>query len=182
MKVKGGDTDTGNLSVCVFCFHRGSDRGGYESARTPATSSKHQKTKPEKTKMAASSFLPDYLPVVLFVLLNHLSLGRANAFTCIWPLALLAPGGEFKLCFFFWPQSPGRSQSPAALWLGTVIEKGQLASCGSGCELTGEIWSQGLPEEEGMLGGTANDARVLAAGKQGQGEETYHDRAIGGRG
>lgn len=39
-----------------------------------------------------------------------------------------------------------------AFWLGTVIEKGQLAYSRSGRELTGEIWSRGLPEEKGVLG------------------------------
>lgn len=39
-----------------------------------------------------------------------------------------------------------------AFWLGTVIEKGQLAYSWSGRELTGEIWSWGLPEEKGVLG------------------------------
>lgn len=39
-----------------------------------------------------------------------------------------------------------------ALWLGTVIEKGQLAYSRSGCELTGEIWSWILPEGKRVLG------------------------------
>lgn len=43
-------------------------------------------------------------------------------------------------------------ESPMAFWLGTVIEKGQLAYSRSGHELTGEIWSWGLPEEKGILG------------------------------
>ncbi|CAG01162.1 unnamed protein product [Tetraodon nigroviridis] len=38
-----------------------------------------------------------------------------------------------------------------------AIEKGQLASCTSGCKLTREIWSQGLPEEKRMLGEMANN-------------------------
>lgn len=54
-----------------------------------------------------------------------------------------------------------------------AIEKGQLASCRSGCKLTGEIWSRGLPEEKSMLGETANDAQALLASKQGQGEITH---------
>lgn len=45
-----------------------------------------------------------------------------------------------------------RIESPMAFWLGTVIEKGQLAYSRSGCELTGEIWSWRLPEEKGVLG------------------------------
>lgn len=39
-----------------------------------------------------------------------------------------------------------------AFWLRTVIEKGQLAYSGPGRDLTGEIWSWGLPEERGVLG------------------------------
>lgn len=38
-----------------------------------------------------------------------------------------------------------------AVWLGTVIEKGQLAD-GSGHEATGEICSRWLPEEKKVLG------------------------------
>lgn len=60
---------------------------------------------------------------------------------------------------------------------GTVIEKGQLASCRSGCELTGEIWSEGLPEEKGMLGEMAlHRTRALVAGKQGQDEGTARNK------
>lgn len=43
-----------------------------------------------QTKMAACSS-------GAFVLLNHLLLCCANNLMCIWPLALLAPGGRFKL-------------------------------------------------------------------------------------
>ncbi|CAB1440367.1 unnamed protein product [Pleuronectes platessa] len=54
-------------------------------------------------------------------------------------------------CDFSWLKLPQQIESPMAFWPGTVIEKGQLAYSGSGCELTGEIWSWGLPEEKGVL-------------------------------
>lgn len=63
------------------------------------------------------------------------------------------------------------------LWLGTAIEKGQLASCRPGCKLTAEIWSRGLPEEPRMLGETAKSAPALLAGKQGQGEGRHGGKA-----
>lgn len=109
-----------------------------------------------QTKMAASSCGP-------FVLRDHLLLCCANNLMCIWRSG--APGNRKASSNFSWLQSSGRSCSPAALWLGTAIEKGQLASCRSGCKLTGEIWSRGLPEEKRMLGEMANAAQALLAGK-----------------
>lgn len=69
---------------------------------------------------------------------------------CIWLVALLARGGgEVQLHL---AEIVHQIESPMAFWLGTTIEKGQLASCRYGCELTGEIWSWGLPEEKRIKG------------------------------
>lgn len=88
---------------------------------------------------------------------------RFENLMCIWLVALLAP--EYKRNFFFFSpfsslfffffflaEIAQRIESPMALWLGTVIEKGQLAFSRSGRELTGEIWSWGLPKEKGIWG------------------------------
>lgn len=52
-----------------------------------------------------------------------------------------------------------RIESPVASWLETVIEKGQLAKSRPGSELTGEIWSWGLPKEKGLLGNISIDQK-----------------------
>lgn len=60
--------------------------------------------------------------------------------------------GTKRQVWLFLAENVQRIESPMALWLGTVIEKGQLAYSRSGCELTGEIWSWILPEGKGVLG------------------------------
>lgn len=83
---------------------------------------------------------------------------------CIWLVAALAQGDK---CDFFLAEIVQRIESPMAFWLGTVIEKGQLAYSRSGHELTGEIWSWGLPEEKGVW-----EKYLLA--KVGQQHSTIH--------
>lgn len=123
--------------------------------------------------MAASSPAP-------LVLLNHLLLRGANGLMCVRAPALLAPGGRFKL---FLAAVVGQIAEPRGALAGTAIDKGQLASCRSGWEPTGEIWSQGLPEETGMLGGMAlNRSQALMAGKQGQDEGAHRKEAPHGVG